>query len=166
MFARRDAVDQLILQRERGETLGLCRVVLGRHVFDNVVISGFSHNTIGRMSMQPQTKRIQQLAYAVKAMPGKRYLEHINSPQWAQRRRDHIESVGGWCEICGRRRACQVHHWYYGRLGHELPCDLCAICVQCHHKLHCSPVFVGGFLPANDNEPEFDFELPNIARSS
>jgi hypothetical protein len=116
--------------------------------------------------MPKQANTIQKLAYAVKAMPGKRYLEHIRSPQWARTRKEHIERVGGNCEICGWRRAMQVHHWWYGRLGHELPCDLCAICTVCHHKLHCLPIFIGGQPPANDNEPEFEFELPNIARSS
>jgi|SRR5262245_2638056 len=88
-----------------------------------------------------------KLARVIKRMPSKRYLAYMRSVTWATTRREHLLRVGGWCEICRQRAACQVHHWMYERLGHELPQDLCAVCVDCHHKIHCS------VMPAaNDNQ--------------
>jgi hypothetical protein len=90
---------------------------------------------------------ILKLANVIHHMPSARYLAYMRSPAWWQTRREHLERVGGWCEICRRRAAIQVHHWTYDRLGNELPQDLCAVCVDCHHKIHIS------VMPAaNDNQ--------------
>ena len=83
-----------------------------------------------------------------KKMPGKRYLAYMLSPQWARIRREHLERCDYRCEICHKAKACQVHHWTYVRLGYELSRDLCAVCVQCHHDIHCSILPVA----ANDNQ--------------
>jgi hypothetical protein len=96
----------------------------------------------------------KKLAAVIPRQPSKRYLAYIFSPQWAKRRREHICYCGGWCEICRKRKACQVHHWHYNSLGDELPQDLCAVCVQCHHDIHTS------VMPANDNNPPAQGELP------
>jgi len=89
------------------------------------------------------------LANGIYSMPTKRYLSYITSPQWAARRREHLEATEHWCEICHQRSAIQVHHWTYENLGHENPQDLCAVCVHCHWRIHRS---VMPPRPANDNE--------------
>ncbi len=90
--------------------------------------------------------QISKLAYAIRGMPSKRYLDYMRSPQWKQTREQHLESCDRWCQICYKAPAVQVHHWTYRRLGYELPQDLCAVCVRCHHEIHCSV-----YVPANDN---------------
>jgi len=103
--------------------------------------------------MRTQHSLIKELATVIFRMPSKPYLAYIRSPQWAKTRTAHLERIDHICEICRWRRAMQVHHWTYARLGFELPQDLCGVCVTCHHKLHCSI-----FEPAaNDN---FQFSLP------
>lgn len=94
--------------------------------------------------------KIRRLADAIHRQPSKRYLTYMRSPQWQIRRREHLESAEGWCEVCKKAKACQVHHFTYVRLGYESPEDLCAVCVECHHRLHTS--ILGP--PANDNEAQ------------
>lgn len=105
--------------------------------------------------MYPAAKR---LATIIGQMPSKRYLAYIRSPQWERVRNEHLFRCDYLCEICRRRKACQVHHWTYVRLGYELPQDLCAVCVWCHHDIHCS------VMPAaNDNVDQLS--LPFFAKS-
>jgi hypothetical protein len=92
---------------------------------------------------------LKQLANVIRKQPSKRYLDYMRSPQWATTREAHLDRVDRWCEHCKLRRACQVHHWTYVRLGFEHPKDLFAVCVDCHHKLHAE------LIPANDNR-QFD----------
>jgi len=94
-------------------------------------------------------KTLKQLATVIYKMPSKRYLTYMRSSRWQQVRREHLESVGFMCEERCGRKACQVHHWSYARLGYERPEDLHAVCVYCHHRLH---MMVGE--PANDNLPK------------
>src|SRR4030095_5183060 len=95
---------------------------------------------------------LHRLARVIRAMPSKRYLAYIVSEQWRRTRNEHLSKVDWMCEICHKAKACQVHHWTYIRLGYEAPGDLCAVCVTCHHRIHC-------MVPeaANDNE---QLELP------
>jgi hypothetical protein len=96
-------------------------------------------------------RALKNLAGAIRKMPTRRYVDYIRSKQWARVRTEHLERCGHRCEICHTGKACQVHHWTYVRLGFEHPLDLCAVCVSCHHRLHCSLV------PANDNQLSFTF---------
>lgn len=91
---------------------------------------------------------IKNLARVISRMPTKRYLAYIRSSQWKRVRNEHLWRCDYRCEICRQAKACQVHHWTYVRLGYELPQDLCAVCVQCHHDIHCSVLPVA----ANDNQ--------------
>ena len=97
---------------------------------------------------QSQQNRLKLLANAIYKKPSKRYLTYIFSPQWDARRREHLELMDYWCEICNSAPARQCHHWTYERLGNEWPQDLCAVCVRCHHKLHMLVMPP----PANDNQ--------------
>jgi hypothetical protein len=75
-------------------------------------------------------------------------MSYIFSPQWDARRREHLELCDHWCEICSQRAAIQVHHWTYENLGNESLYDLCAVCVQCHWRIHRAVMPS----PANDNK--------------
>jgi ribosomal protein L37E len=47
-----------------------------------------------------------------------------------------LERAEGRCERCGERRATQVHHLTYRRVGAEAFRDLLAICNACHERHH------------------------------
>jgi hypothetical protein len=98
--------------------------------------------------------QIRTLAKVIRKMPTKRYQDYMRSPNWKYTRREHFERVGYICEICRTARACQCHHWTYARLGFELPQDLCAVCVTCHHRIHCSI-----YEPANDNQLQLPLDV-------
>lgn len=91
---------------------------------------------------------IRQLVYIIRKMPSKRYMAYMRSRQWQKVRNEHLQSVDGWCEVCRKAKACQVHHMSYARLGFENAQDLCAVCVQCHHEIHCAVMPIA----ANDND--------------
>ena len=97
-------------------------------------------------------RQIKKLAAVIWKLPSKKYLNYIRSTQWLQRRREHMREHDK-CQICLWRPSVQVHHWTYIRLGYERPEDLCAICVDCHHKIHCMPT------PANDNQIQLQLPL-------
>jgi hypothetical protein len=104
---------------------------------------------------------IKRLANVVYKQPKVRYLTYLRSPQWQQVRRAHLEYADYWCKICKKERAFQVHHWTYARLGNEHPMDLSAVCVTCHHRIHCAVM-----PPANDNEQlELDFKPPSSSHA-
>lgn len=95
------------------------------------------------------------LANVIRTGSSKRYLSYIISPQWRTRRREHLELSDHWCEVCNQRPAIQVHHWTYEHLGNESPQELCAVCVQCHWRIHRAVMPAA----ANDNEQlVFTFE--------
>jgi hypothetical protein len=99
--------------------------------------------------------KAKKLAAVIDRQPTKRYLSYLRSKQWEQTKNEHLFRCDYICEICKRRRAIQVHHWNYHRLGYELPQDLCAVCVWCHHDIHCN-VYP---LPSNDNESQGSLPL-------
>lgn len=93
--------------------------------------------------------RIKRLSQVIKTYPTKKYLHYLMSPQWQTRRREHLDRYPT-CQIDGFRRAIQVHHWTYKRLGRELTEDLCSVCLLCHKELHCMTIPD----PSNDNQLE------------
>ena len=76
------------------------------------------------------------------------YASYLRSTHWKARRATYLK-VHRWCEFCGRR-ATQVHHTFYGRLGKERDQDLCAICQPCHATEH----------PDKDMAPPILTEIP------
>jgi 5-methylcytosine-specific restriction endonuclease McrA len=70
------------------------------------------------------------------------YAGYINSSAWASRRKAFLRQQGARCQGCDTPRAelpehcLHVHHRTYVRLGHELPEDLAALCLECHKKVH------------------------------
>ena len=61
---------------------------------------------------------------------------YLESPQWRLRRRLVLWLHLRRCRICGKR-ATQVHHITYVRVGHEdLLNDLIPVCAVCHEHLH------------------------------
>jgi hypothetical protein len=79
--------------------------------------------------------------------------QYLRSAHWLDRRRRYFAAGHLYCERPGCwRRAADVHHRNYWRLGQEADGDLMAVCRPCHDELH------GRRRPepeaANDNEPE------------
>lgn len=65
-------------------------------------------------------------------MHSREYTEHINSPEWADIRRDKLAESGYRCERCGAAGYLEVHHLTYDNLGNESPDDLEVLCKPCH----------------------------------
>lgn len=82
-----------------------------------------------------QQEAAEKAAAADKAWR-ERYNAHMNSPEWFALRRKVLDRAGGTCEGCGVRKATQVHHLTYARLGREMLFDLVAVCSQCHESIH------------------------------
>lgn len=64
----------------------------------------------------------------------KQYEEYLRSSAWQEKRLAVLANNQGRCERCQTALATEVHHRTYERLGHELLCDLEALCDSCHEK--------------------------------
>ena len=64
------------------------------------------------------------------------YDSYLHSAEWRALRAKILKRSGGMCEGCGERRAVQVHHLTYERLGREMLFDLVAVCLRCHESIH------------------------------
>ena len=62
------------------------------------------------------------------------YTSYITSDLWREKRAKILMLAGYKCYKCGKR-ATQVHHLTYARLGHEWDSDLRAVCVKCHKRI-------------------------------
>lgn len=70
-----------------------------------------------------------------------RYRLYITSEAWANSpaRIEALHSAGFRCRLCNApssRLPLHAHHRTYARLEAELPGDLTALCVLCHHDVH------------------------------
>lgn len=61
------------------------------------------------------------------------YRSYINSPRWAERKRDYYSRHPRRCAACGTTERVDLHHVSYARLGNELDEDLLPLCRH-HHK--------------------------------
>ena len=64
------------------------------------------------------------------------YESYIESEIWKKRRQVILERDRWICQGCLHRKAVDVHHLTYDRLGDELAFDLISLCRQCHDKAH------------------------------
>jgi 5-methylcytosine-specific restriction endonuclease McrA len=64
------------------------------------------------------------------------YDRYLASPQWATKRAAALARDNYRCCGCGVRRATQVHHLTYARVGREMLFDLVSICDECHDLVH------------------------------
>ena len=74
-----------------------------------------------------------------------KYAEYMASAAWMAKRSKVLSRAaklygvvgfGASCELCGERRATQVHHLTYARLYNEFLTDLVAVCETCHNRCH------------------------------
>ncbi|MCY3721172.1 MAG: hypothetical protein OXG97_03020 [Candidatus Poribacteria bacterium] len=63
------------------------------------------------------------------------YNRYRKSRRWRTKRRTIMKRAGYKCRKCGRR-ATQVHHETYRRIGRERLSDLTAVCGCCHKRIH------------------------------
>ena len=68
--------------------------------------------------------------------PSQAYLAHLQSPYWAELRRDVLARAEGRCEMCREKPITQVHHLHYRTLGHETLNDVLGLCSRCHRYTH------------------------------
>lgn len=66
------------------------------------------------------------------------YNDYLRSAHWRETRARFWASRGGGClcDACLERRATQVHHRTYKRIGRERLKDLAAVCDRCHREIH------------------------------
>jgi hypothetical protein len=65
-----------------------------------------------------------------------KYLIHLQSDYWKNIRLKVLERDCDICQKCKERKATEVHHLTYERLGNELLEDLLSVCRSCHLKIH------------------------------
>jgi hypothetical protein len=65
-----------------------------------------------------------------------RYLEYLNSPAWAAKRKAVKARCNSICERCHKYLVDEVHHLTYAHLFDELLEDLQGLCKPCHRFLH------------------------------
>jgi 5-methylcytosine-specific restriction endonuclease McrA len=65
-----------------------------------------------------------------------RYRKYLASPAWERRRMQILTRDNYVCGKCHHRRATEVHHLSYDRMGHERDSDLISVCPTCHDKFH------------------------------
>ncbi len=73
----------------------------------------------------------------------RRYQAHLLSDKWRRLRVKVFARSKGMCEGCAERRAVQVHHLTYDRMGFEMLFDLAAVCKRCHEEIHGRPIGEG-----------------------
>ena len=64
------------------------------------------------------------------------YSKYRKSRNWRGKRRTIMKRAGYKCRKCKTRRATQVHHETYKRVGRERLSDLTAVCGCCHKRIH------------------------------
>lgn len=66
----------------------------------------------------------------------KNYKEYLLSSEWKSKRLKVLKQANYICEICGMKKAYQVHHKHYKNIYHEKLSDLIATCGVCHQAEH------------------------------
>lgn len=86
-------------------------------------------NELGLAIFGPSTPSIKRTA---------KYIDYIQSDEWAKKRLQAVERDGNRCRLCYRPAPppMHVHHRTYKRLGDELAEDLTTLCQQCHDVFH------------------------------
>lgn len=64
------------------------------------------------------------------------YNRYLKCAAWHRRRRAALDRDNGICQGCRIRKATQVHHLTYDRVGYEMLFDLTAVCDTCHEQIH------------------------------
>lgn len=64
------------------------------------------------------------------------YAEYLASPEWGRTRVNALDRAGNRCQLCNAKKALQVHHRTYERVGMEADSDLTVLCRACHSKFH------------------------------
>lgn len=85
------------------------------------------------------------------------YADYLSTRHWRETRIRALRRAGFRCERCDRK-ALQVHHLTYERLGRESPLDLEVLCKPCHALHH------GRFTQETSDDGEIIFELDDGTR--
>ena len=64
------------------------------------------------------------------------YGRYLLTPQWRSKRDQVLVRDKYLCQGCLLRRATQVHHLTYVRVGREMLFDLISVCEFCHDAIH------------------------------
>ena len=64
------------------------------------------------------------------------YREYLQTPEWQERREQHLRSARYRCQVCNSDSGLNVHHRSYDRRGEEAWADLIVLCRVCHKTFH------------------------------
>lgn len=78
------------------------------------------------------TARAERTEY-LRTMP---YREYLQTPEWRERREEHLDAAQHRCQVCNRQGHLHVHHRTYARRGNEHFADLIVLCATCHQHFH------------------------------
>lgn len=77
---------------------------------------------------------LQARLFELKIVP---YQEYLQTSEWQERRKRHLESVDYRCQVCNATsKPIDIHHRTYERRGDERYTDLLALCRDCHALFH------------------------------
>jgi 5-methylcytosine-specific restriction endonuclease McrA len=140
VFTSREALHNAIQQMEQIEEDGrweewrlLCKKCEAKHF------------TEGREQYAARVAEWKALRHAEVAADQKRlvelksmnYRDYLRTPEWQNRRIQHLRSAGFSCQVCNARNTeLHVHHRDYRRIGEELYQDLIVLCRDCHALFH------------------------------
>ncbi len=75
------------------------------------------------------------------------YVDYLQSPEWQDRKEDHLEITGNQCQVCNcADQSIDVHHKTNDRRGEEYFEDLLALCDSCRNLLHSQGKLAGQLL--------------------
>jgi hypothetical protein len=64
------------------------------------------------------------------------YHAYLKSDLWKNKRETILQRDKYTCQGCLIKKASEVHHLDYARVGKELAIDLISLCRECHKKIH------------------------------
>lgn len=118
-------VRKVLKRREKGDDNASDDLILCRTCFKKT--REISPEMLERIRQREQRKN------ELRTMP---YREYLQTPEWKERRYQHLKSVGFLCQICNHDGRLDIHHRTYENRGDERRQDLIALCRDCHDLFH------------------------------
>jgi hypothetical protein len=93
---------------------------------------------LGRKGQREEQDRyFQRLEVRKRELATMPYYDYLQTPEWAERRKDAMRRAGYRCQVCNAYGVqLNVHHRTYERRGNEWNKDLITLCRTCHEIFH------------------------------
>jgi 5-methylcytosine-specific restriction endonuclease McrA len=107
--------------------------IAGLPLWNKDLEQAYWRQMLGEAYQQRESERMRTLEQAAWR---RKYDAYLSTSKWKALREKVLLRAKGLCEGCGERRATQVHHLTYERLGNEMLFDLVAVCHDCQKQIH------------------------------